>query len=110
MEPSNLDELNDAFDEELDEAICNCLYKLLPTLKPEYGDVIWRVDLQEQLRANVAQDLGITLNNLNVRLHRGRQALKARLRQMCLTCPIHGYLDCGCDVAERARAPQSLKN
>jgi len=108
MEPSNLDELNDAFDEELDEAICNCLYKLLPTLKPEYGDVIWRVDLQEQSRANVAQDLGITLNNLNVRLHRGRQALKARLRQMCLTCPIHGYLDCGCDVAERARAPQSL--
>jgi DNA-directed RNA polymerase specialized sigma24 family protein len=24
-------------DEEINEAICNCLYKLLPTLKPEYA-------------------------------------------------------------------------
>ncbi len=111
MAPTDLDSFQDGFDEELDEAICNCLYKLLPTLKPEYAEVIWRVDLQEQPREAVAKDLGITLNNLTVRLHRGRQALKTRLEQMCLTCPVHGFLDCDCDAAEKVRARfQALKD
>lgn len=111
MDPTDLDRVQDGFDEELDEAICNCLYKLLPTLRPEYAEVIWRVDLQEQPREAVAKDLGITLNNLTVRLHRGRQALKTRLEQMCLTCPVHGFLDCDCDAAKKARARfQALKD
>ena len=111
MAPTDLDSFQDGFDEELDEAICNCLYKLLPTLKPEYAEVIWRVDLQEQPREAVAKDLGITLNKLTVRLHRGRQALKTRLEQMCLTCPVHGFLDCDCDAAEKVRARfQALKD
>jgi RNA polymerase sigma-70 factor (ECF subfamily) len=111
MAPTDLDSVQDGFDEELDEAICNCLYKLLPTIKPEYADVIWRVDLQEQPREAVAKDLGITLNNLTVRLHRGRQALKTRLEQMCLTCPVHGFLNCDCDAAEKVRARfQALKD
>lgn len=101
--PTDLDGVHHPLDEELDEAICNCLYKLLPTLKPEYADVVWRVDLQEQPREDAARDLGITLNNINVRLHRGRQALKTRLQQMCLTCPVHGFFDCNCDGAEKAR-------
>lgn len=104
MSPTDLDGVHATFDEELDEAICNCLYKLLPTLKPEYAEVIWRVDLQEQPREDAARDLGITLNNINVRLHRGRQALKVRLQQMCLTCPVHGFLDCNCDGEEKVRA------
>lgn len=111
MAPTDLDSFQDGFDEELDETICNCLYKLLPTLKPEYAEVIWRVDLQEQPREAVAKDLGITLNNLTVRLHRGRQALKTRLEQMCLTCPVHGFLDCDCDAVEKVRARfQALKD
>jgi RNA polymerase sigma-70 factor (ECF subfamily) len=104
MTPADLDAVHHEFDEELDEAVCACLYKLLPTLKPEYADVIWRVDLLEQQRDAVAEDLGITLNNITVRLHRGRQALKTRLQQMCLTCPVHGFFDCDCDTAEMARA------
>ena len=111
MAPTDLDSFQDGFDDELDEAICNCLYKLLPTLRPDYAEVIWRVDLQEQPREAVAKDLGITLNNLTVRLHRGRQALKTRLEQMCLTCPVHGFLDCDCDAAEKARARfQAMKD
>jgi len=104
MAPTDMDGIQDGFDEEIDEAICACLYKLLPTIKPEYAEVVWRVDLQEQPRETVARDLGITLNNITVRLHRGRQALKTRLEQMCLTCPVHGFLDCDCDAAEKARA------
>ena len=46
----------------------------------------------------------LRLGYLNVRVHRGRQALKTRLQQMCLTCPVHGFLDCDCDAAEKVRA------
>ena len=90
-------------DVELDGAICNCLYKLLPTLKPEYADVIWRADILGEPRDRIAASLGTTLNNVTVRIHRGRQALKKRLEDMCLTCPVHGFLDCRCDAAERIR-------
>ncbi len=90
-------------DREVDEAVCNCLYKLLPTLKPEYADVVWRCDILGEPRDRIAASLGTTLNNITVRLHRGRQALRKRLEEMCLTCPVHGFLDCRCDEAERIR-------
>ena len=103
MNPNDLEAIEIEADEELDEAVCNCLYKLLPTLKPEYAEVIWRIDLLGEPRERVAASLGVTLNNVTVRLHRGRQALKSRLEEMCLTCPIHGFLDCRCEEAERVR-------
>lgn len=103
MSPEQFDELSAVPDPELEEAVCNCLYKLLPTLKPEHAEVIWRIDLMEETREAVAAHLGITLNALGVRLHRARQALKRRLEEMCLTCPVHGYLDCCCEQAVRAR-------
>jgi len=103
MSPNDIEAFEIEADEELDEAVCNCLYKLLPTLKPEYAEVIWRVDLLGEPRERVAASLGVTLNNVTVRLHRGRQALRKRLEEMCLTCPIHGFLDCRCEEAERAR-------
>ena len=103
MSPDDLEKFSVEPDAELDEAVCNCLYKLLPTIKPEYAEVIRRVDLLGESRDLVAANLGVTLNNVTVRLHRGRRALKKRLEEMCLTCPTHGFLDCGCDEAERAR-------
>lgn len=90
-------------DPELDEAVCDCLYALLPTLRPDYAEVIRRVDLLGEARDQVAAGLGITVNNLAVRLHRARQALRKRLLEMCLTCPVHGFRSCGCKAAERAR-------
>lgn len=60
-------------------------------------------DRDGEPRDRIAASLGVTLNNVTVRLHRGRQALKKRLDQMCLTCPVHGFLDCRCDEAERIR-------
>ncbi len=103
MSPDDLEAFAIEPDHELEEAVCNCLYKLLPTLKPEYAEIVWRVDLLEEPRERVAASLGITLNNVTVRLHRGRQALKKRLEEMCSTCPIHGFLDCSCDEVEEAR-------
>lgn len=90
-------------DEELDAAICNCLYRILPTLKPEYADIIWRADILGEPRESLAASLGTSLNNATVRLHRGRQALRKRLEEMCRTCPVHGFLDCHCEKGEHFR-------
>jgi len=102
FEPAEIEALA-ADDGEVDGAVCACLYKLLPTLKPEYAEMIWRADLLNEPRDRIAASLGTTLNNVTVRLHRGRQALRKRLEEMCLTCPVHGFLDCRCDEAERIR-------
>jgi len=103
MEQTSIENLAFEPDVELDGAICSCLYKLLPTLKPDYADIVWRADILGEPRDRIAAGLGITLNNVSVRIHRGRQALKKRLEEMCLTCPVHGFLDCRCDEAEHIR-------
>jgi RNA polymerase sigma factor (sigma-70 family) len=103
MEQTNIENLAVEPDGELDGAVCNCLYKLLPTLKAEYAEVVWRADILGEPRDRIAASLGTTLNNVTVRIHRGRQALKKRLEEMCLTCPVHGFLDCRCHEAERIR-------
>jgi len=84
-------------DAEIDATVCNCLYRILPTLKAEYADVIWRADILGEPRDRLAASLGTSLNNVTVRLHRGRNALRMRLEEMCRTCPTHGFLDCRCD-------------
>ena len=89
--------------DDLDLIICICLYKLLPTVKAEYADVLWRADLIGESRESIAAALGITESNLRVRLHRARQALRQRLEETCRTCPIHGYLDCDCDYGAHLR-------
>lgn len=90
--------------DDLETFVCMCLYKLLPLLKPEYTEVLRRVDLENELREAVAAALGLTLGNLTVRLHRARQALRRALQLTCETCPIHGYLDCGCEYMKRLRS------
>lgn len=102
-DPVELDNLLAPADEELEAQVCSCLYRILPTLKPAHAQVIWRIDLLDEPRDRVAASLGMTLNTVNVRLHRGRQALRRRLEEICLTCPVHGFLDCRCEDAERSR-------
>jgi RNA polymerase sigma-70 factor (ECF subfamily) len=83
-------------DTELEGAVCACIDDLIPTLKPEYADVLRRVDLHGGSVAEVAVALGVTPNNAGVRLHRAREALRKRLQQTCGTCTEHGCLECTC--------------
>lgn len=102
VEPDELSRLADLAiepDAETDEAVCGCLYQLLPTMKPEYAEVIWRADLLGEPRVRIAISLATSVNNVTVRLHRARQALRIRLEQMCSTCVVHGFLDCRCERA-----------
>jgi RNA polymerase sigma-70 factor (ECF subfamily) len=88
-------------DPELESTVCTCLYALLPTLKPEYADILRRVDLLGEPRQQVAAALGVTVQNIAVRLHRARQALKSALLLWCTTCPEHGFLRCACALPLR---------
>ena len=79
------------------EAVCTCFYTLLPTLKPEFSEILRRIDLDGESREHVAKDLGITGNLTRVRLHRARQALKRELLKSCgACCQKHGFMDCEC--------------
>jgi RNA polymerase sigma factor (sigma-70 family) len=92
---------NEGRDAELESAICACFEALLPTLKAEYAEILQRVDLQGTPPGDAARDLGLTPNNLRVRLHRARQALKQSLLVSCGVCAVHGCLNCDCGHAER---------
>lgn len=75
---------------------CDCIHNGLSALKPEYADVIRRADLEEVPRERLAAELGLTPNNLGVRLHRARQALRVGLEESCSGCRDGGFLSCRC--------------
>ena len=83
-------------DSEMKKELCACINRLIPALKPEYAELIQRIDLQEEPPSQVAESSGITYNNLMVRLHRSRQALRVSLERTCGICTKHGCLDCTC--------------
>jgi len=81
---------------EAERTLCACLERLLPTLNPDYAELLRRVELQGELVSQVGRALGLTANNATVRLHRARVQLKERLEQTCRLCAKHGCLDCTC--------------
>ena len=81
---------------EEEAALCACFRELIPTLKPEYAELIEKMELADGDPALVAAQLGINRNNLKVRRHRARQALRERLEETCRVCAKHGCLDCTC--------------
>lgn len=101
----------EAFARELDSAvepprelrgeICACVAELAGTLSPSYSAAIAAVDLHGQAVADFARASGLTASNAGVRLHRARQALRARVAASCGTCAEHGCLDCSCGASSR---------
>ena len=89
---------HDADDSEVEQSACACFRRLLPTLRPEYARVLELADLDGKPADDVAEQLGISKNNLKVRLHRARRQLRERLEQTCKACATHGCLDCQCDA------------
>ena len=85
-----------AAEPEDDAELCRCFERLIPTMKPEYAELIQAVELGRESPDVVAERLGITPNNLKVRRHRARQALRRKLEETCRTCADHGCLDCTC--------------
>ncbi len=95
-------ELPDQPDAAAERVLCQCVNRLLPGLPEQYRDVLQRVDLDGLAPKEAATALGLTLNNLNVRLHRARQRLREKVEATCRVCSKHGCLDCSCGDEEPA--------
>lgn len=54
----------------------------LANLKRSYAEILVEVDLRERPVAEVAAQLGITMNNLAVRLHRARRSARPHVERM----------------------------
>ena len=89
-------ELDSPPDNEGERVACGCVETLIPTLNPEYGELIRRLDLGGETPEQVGAALNMTANNLRVRHHRARKQLRERLEQTCRLCAKHGCLDCTC--------------
>jgi len=82
------------------QAACACMHKLLPLMRPDYLEVVRRADLLLEPREQIAASLDTTVNNVAVRLHRGRISLRRLLEDTCRACDDHGHLDCGCPAPD----------
>ena len=78
------------------QQLCECFRDILPTLKPEYSQLIEQLELADGDPEQVAAQLHISRNNLKVRRHRAREALRERLEETCRMCAEHACLDCTC--------------
>lgn len=90
-------ELDSPPDTEEKRVACSCVETLIPTLRPDYAELIRRLDLENEPTEQVSLALGLTSNNLRVRHHRARQQLRERLEQTCRMCAKHGCVDCTCE-------------
>ncbi|MGE3703210.1 MAG: RNA polymerase sigma factor [Hyphomicrobiaceae bacterium] len=78
---------------------CRCIRKLVAELQPDYAEIIRRADLAEEPREQIAADLVLTPNNIGVRLHRARRALKNKIEHRCATCCDDSFRNCECEPA-----------
>ena len=88
-------------DPALEDAVCQCVHALIPTLKEDYAGILRTVDMEGATVGEAATRLNISPGNAAVRLHRARQALRHRLTVACGTCTDHGCLDCTCETSKQ---------
>ncbi len=75
---------------------CNCLDAALRELDPCHAQVVARVDLAREPRADVAASLGITRGNLRIRMLRARRVLRQAVERQCQKCPVFDGRPCAC--------------
>jgi len=88
--------------EQEERELCECFVDLLPTMKPEYREMIETLELKGESPEAAALRLGIDRNNLKVRRFRARKQLRERMEETCRACAEHGCLDCTCKSTGRA--------
>jgi RNA polymerase sigma factor (sigma-70 family) len=83
-----------------EKELCQCFHRLLPLVPEQYRELLDQVDLQGKDPDAVSTHLGLTRNNLTVRLHRARKHLRKALTANCGACSVHGCIDCTCNDSE----------
>lgn len=80
-----------------EESVCACSLALLDQVRPEYADIVRRVDLGEGSVQDAASALQISPGNAKVRLHRARAALREELASYCGTQSMRACQSCRCE-------------
>lgn len=89
-------------DEKDERELCKCFRRLLPSVPEQYRELLEEVDLKGKDTDEVAAKLGLTRNNLTVKLHRARKHMRKALTANCGACSTHGCLDCTCEETSGA--------
>jgi RNA polymerase sigma-70 factor (ECF subfamily) len=83
-------------DDDLRDAVCQCVRGLADTIKPELATAIKRIEVDGLAVKDYAAEVGITPGNAAVRVFRAREALRKQVARSCGSCAEHGCLDCTC--------------
>lgn len=89
-------EFSETPSEQEERMLCQCLKRLLPMVPTQYRELLQQIDLDGKEPGEIAAKLGLTKNNLTVRLHRARKHLREALSHNCRACSTHGCLECTC--------------
>ena len=93
-------ELPESPDEQDEKELCRCFHRLLPLVPEQYRELLDEVDLKGNDPEAISARLGLTKNNVTVRLHRARKHLRKALTANCGACSAHGCIDCTCNDPE----------
>lgn len=63
-----------------------CLSRALAELPPKTARLLQRAELEETPLATIAGEMQLTANNVGVRVHRARAALRGRMMARCQAC------------------------
>lgn len=83
-------------DQEMRDAVCQCVRRLADTLKPELADAIKRIEVDGVSVKDYAAEVGISPGNAAVRVFRARESLRKQVASSCGSCAEHGCMDCTC--------------
>lgn len=75
---------------------CDCSIVQARRMRPAYASVLALVDAGDATLSEAAEVLGITVNNVTVRLHRARKALRKALRDHCGVENVRDCFGCRC--------------
>jgi len=83
-------------DDDVQQAVCQCIARLTETLKPEYAEALRVVEVRGEPVKDFARSAGISAANARVRLFRAREALRKQVLRSCGACATHGCIECSC--------------
>ena len=77
-------------------SLCDCSVTQALSMRPSYAHVLNLVDVCGATVEEAAQALGISANNVAVRLHRARKALRQSMLEHCGVTSLRECADCRC--------------
>lgn len=81
--------------------VCQCVSRVAHDLKPDHARALQRIEVDGVAVKDFATEEGITAGNAAVRVHRAREALRARLAVTCGPCARGGCTQCTCAHEEK---------